>query len=100
MWAVSGSKSQFGSGCPDCASENRSDNVVKYPSEIFLQKSGPSAWLKVVGSHSSKATTWLSLRIGLRRGGFACASAWVAPASIKQSKPNLATLVLILTLPL
>ena len=28
---------------PGLCFENRSDNVVKYPSEMFLQKSGPSA---------------------------------------------------------
>jgi hypothetical protein len=46
---------------------------VNAPSATFLQKSGPSAALKVVGSHSSKATTCTRL------GGFACASASVAP---------------------
>src|SRR5947209_4430906 len=69
MRSVSGSKSHFGSGLPAAASANKSSNVVNAPSATFLQKSAPSAALKVAGSHSSKAT------ICARLGGFSCASA-------------------------
>src|SRR5450759_2157891 len=91
MWSVSGSKSHFGSGVPACASANKSDNVVNAPSATLLQKSGPSAAVKLLGSHSSKATTCTRL------GGFACASASVAPANIKQptSKLNFAMVFIV-----
>src|SRR5437899_10934902 len=61
MLRVSGSKSQPGSGVPAAAVANKSDNVVNAPSVTLGQKSGPSAALKVVGSHSSKATTCAGL---------------------------------------
>src|SRR5215475_8870267 len=55
----SGSKSHLGSGFPLCAAANKSANFVEAPSATFRQKSGPTASgaLKVVGSHSSSATT-------------------------------------------
>src|SRR5260370_33919477 len=61
---VSGSKSQPGSGVPAPALANKSDIVVAYPSAAratLAQKFGPSAALKVLGSHSSKATTCAGL---------------------------------------
>src|ERR1700676_1334815 len=80
---VSGSKSQPASGVPEATLANKSDNVVNAPSVTFLQKSGPSAALKVTGSHSSKATT--CGRLGeCRCGECSSASARVAPAKIKQ----------------
>src|ERR1700738_2798496 len=57
MCSASGSKSQPGSGVPLATFANKSANFVAAPSATFLQKSGPSAALKVAGSHSSKATT-------------------------------------------
>src|ERR1700693_2834403 len=69
MLSVSGSKSHFASGVPAAASANKSSNVVNAPSATFLQKSAPSAALKVAGSHSSKATTCAIL------GRFSCAGA-------------------------
>src|SRR5437016_6213316 len=69
MLTVSGSKSQPGSGVPAAAFANKSDNFVSAPSATFRQKSGPSAALKVTGSHSSKATTCAEL------GGSPCSSA-------------------------
>src|SRR5438552_6725585 len=91
MLTVSGSKSQTGSGVPAADFTNKSDNVVTAPIATFRQKSGPSAALKVTGSHSSKAT------ICARLGGFPCASACVAPANIKQpaSNPNFATVFIV-----
>src|SRR6266700_6619464 len=98
---TSGSKSQPGSGVPAAAFANRSDKVVlnpSAPSATFLQKSGPSAALKVNGSHSSNATTWE--RLGAFSCVFACATACVAPINIKQpaSRPNLIAVLLILVL--
>ena len=57
MFTTSGSKSQSRSGFPAAALANRSSNVVKEPSDTFLQKSGPRIALNVVGSHSSSAMT-------------------------------------------
>src|SRR6266404_6755094 len=95
---MSGSKSQPGSGVPAAAFLNKSDNFVNAPSVTFLQKSGPSAALKVTGSHSSKATTCATL--GGCSFSFSCASACVAPANIKQpaSKPNFTTVIFITVL--
>src|SRR5258707_13434599 len=61
MRSASGSKSQPGSGVPAAAFANKSANFVAAPSATFLQKSGPSAALKVAGSHSAKATTCATL---------------------------------------
>lgn len=44
------------SGVLAAAFLNKSDNVVKAASVTFLQKSGLSVALKVIGPHSSKAT--------------------------------------------
>jgi hypothetical protein len=74
MCNTSGSKSHLGSGVPACASANKLDNVVNAPREMFLQKSAPSAALKVVGSHSSRATT-SATGAGGCLGEFACADA-------------------------
>src|SRR5580704_5163570 len=73
---VSGSKSQPGSGVPPPASANSSWRVVKAPMVMFLQKSGPrpgfslalGSALKVVGSHSSRATICTGV------GGLFCAA--------------------------
>jgi hypothetical protein len=53
---VSGSKSQLGSGWPLRAESNSLSSGVNAPSVTFLQKSAPSAALKLDGSHSSSAT--------------------------------------------
>src|ERR1700704_4093282 len=92
MWTVSGSKSQLGSGFPAFAFANRSVNFVDAPSATFLQKSGPSAALKVPGSHSSKATTCATL------GGFSWSCSAGAKLSVKAATKRLTMRVLILVL--
>src|SRR4051794_8035934 len=98
MLTMSGSKSQFGSGVPAAALANKSCNLVNAPSVTFLQKPGPSAALKVVGSHSSNAMTCVGLN-GLFCD-LSCATARVEPANTKQpaSRPKLTTLILIVVL--
>src|SRR5437667_7481490 len=97
MLSVSGSKSQPGSGVPAAAFANKSDNFVSAPSATFRQKSGPSAALKVTGSHSSKATT--CARLG---GSSSCVPPAnnKPPANIKPpaSKPNFVTVIFIVVL--
>ena len=67
-----GNTSSARSGVPAAAFLNKSDNVVKAPSVTFLQKSGPSAALKVIGSHSSKATICTSRGECASAGSFRC----------------------------
>jgi len=85
-------------GVPAAAFANKSDKVVlnpSAPSATYLQKSGPSAALNVIGSHSSNATT--CARLGL----CSCAVAHLPPTNIKHAtiKASLATVVLILIPP-
>src|SRR6266403_4173227 len=94
MCSVSGSKSQFRSGVPAAALANKSDSVVNAPSVTLLQNAGPSAALKVAGSHSSSATTWAGV------GELFCAGDCVAPTNRKPpaSKLNLAKMLFIVIL--
>src|SRR5246127_6013273 len=101
IFSVSGSKSQLGSGVPAAASAKRLASVVDAPREMFLQKSAPSAALKVAGSHSSRATTCASRGASSCHreswSGFPCASASMATASVKTppARQNFTTDVLI-----
>src|SRR5882724_1906563 len=99
MVTVSGSKSQLVSGCPSIASLNRSLNVVANgaanASATFLQKSGPSTALKVVGSHSSKATICTGVRaifgsFGASSCSCAGATAVATTESISGAMSNIA----------
>src|SRR5580700_672446 len=76
--SASGSKSQPGSGLLAWALENRSFSTVNAPSVTFLQKSGPSAALNVVGSHSSNATT-------CTEAGGGASSSCAAPANTRPA---------------
>lgn len=68
------------SGVPAVALLNKSDNVVKATSVTFLQKSGLSVALKVIGSHSSKATICTS------RGECASAGFLALAQAIRKGK--------------
>src|SRR5207248_6212191 len=87
--SASGSKSQPGSGVPAAAFANKSANLVDAPRVTFLQKSAPSAALKVAGSHSSNMTTGAK---------FGCLLSYAAPAKIRlpASTPNLAKAILVI----
>src|SRR6201987_1637607 len=83
---VSGSKSQLGSGVPAAALANRSLKVVENPRAMFLQKSGPMAALKVVGSHSSRATICAGT-CGLGDLSWECSCAGALAAKNKSRQP-------------
>src|SRR5262245_8108296 len=91
--ASSGSKSQPGSGVPAAALLNRSCSVVakpRAPSATLWQKPvppSPSAALKVVGSHSSSATTCTKL-------GPLCAMARVVPTKIAHPASRVSAVTL------
>src|SRR5262252_7292242 len=88
MLRVSGSKSQLGSGCPSPASVNSLEKDVTAPIATFLQKSGPSMALKLLGSHSSRATICAIAGCGVTAMVVPCAIARLAQRSNAAPKNN------------